>query len=334
MLPKTNLKNDSAKNGSERIISIFSNIFHRLTPDSRVCTKFFLLLCAFWLTFTVPDGLRDDTTYAADPDEVRDDTTQQEKSPSKTKKVAQDEVSKDDEDVIDGTADQFERHEKQGIIILTGNAKINSPQGFLNADKVTLHEDPKTGDIIKAVAEGNIELRDKEALATSDRAVLHYINDTVDLRDNVVVIQNEDRLTSKHFISEQRTGKQIAAGNVKINRPNGFLNGDTVTIYKNVKTDELIRTIAEGNVELRDDEIFATCNHATLNHASGTVDLRENVVVIQDEDRLETVHFTYNQETGEQTGKGNVRFRVRVKRTKKQNTDTEQTEPPRVKTEK
>ena len=306
-----------------------NSIFHRLISTvSRWAMLFWL--CALWVAFIVPDGLWDDATYAADRDEVRDDATKPEKPSPKTKMVAED----DDEDVIDGTADQFKRHEKQGIIILTGNAKINSLQGFLNADKVTLHEDVKTGDIIKAVAEGNVELRDKEALATSDHAVLHYVNDTVDLRDNVVVVQNEDRLTAKHFISEQRTGKQIATGNVKINRPNGFLNGDKVTIYKNVKTDALIRTIAEGNVELRDEDIFATCNHATLNDESGTVDLRDNVVVIQDEDHLETKHFTYNQETGEQTGKGNVRFRVRVKRTKKQNEETEQTEPSTVKTEK
>ena len=314
MLPKTNP----------------NNIFHRLIPDTSAWMKFFLLICALWLAFIVPDGWRDDVTYAADPDEVRDDETKPDKPPSKTKEVATVEAL----DVIDGTADRFERHQKQGIIILTGNAKINSPQGFLNADKVTLHEDPKTGDIIKVVAEENVELRDKEALATSDRAVLHYVNDTVDLRDNVVVVQNEDRLTAKHFISEQRTGKQIAEGNVKINRPNGFLNGDKVTIYKDVKTDELIRTIAEGNVELRDEDIFATCEHATLNDASSTVDLRGNVVVIQDKDRLETKHFTYNQETGEQTGKGNVRFRVRVKRTKQESEETEQTEASSEKSEK
>ena len=314
MLPKTNP----------------NNIFHRLNPDISAWMKFFLLICALWLAFIVPDGLRDEVTYAADPDEVRDAEPKPEKPSSKTKEGAEAEEL----DVIDGTADRFERHQKQGIIILIGNAKINSPQGFLNADKVTLHEDPKTGDIIKVVAEGNVELRDNEALATSDRAVLHYVNDTVNLRDNVVVVQNEDRLTAKHFISEQRTGKQIAEGNVKINRPNGFLNGDKVTIYKDVKTDELIRTIAEGNVELRDEDIFATCEHATLNDASGTVDLRGSVVVIQDKDRLETKHFTYNQETGEQTGKGNVRFRVRVKRTQQQSEETEQTEASSEKNDK
>ncbi|MFB3041687.1 MAG: LptA/OstA family protein, partial [Candidatus Poribacteria bacterium] len=208
-------------------------------------------------------------------------------------------------------------------IILIGHVKINLPSGFLNADKATLYEDAETGDIVKTVAEGHVELQDEGALATCDHAILHHIEDIVDLRGNVVVTQDEDRLLAKHVIYERRTGKQTSEGNVKINRATGFLNGDKVTMYRNVETDELIQTVAEGKVELRDENIFATCDHATLNHIDETVDLRENVVVIQGEDRLETKHFTYNQNTGEQTGKGEVKFRVRVKRTKPEAEDKE-----------
>ena len=228
-----------------------------------------------------------------------------------------------DEDVIDVTADFYRYEKKEGIIILIGHVKINLPSGFLNADKATLYEDAETGDIVKTVAEGHVELQDKGALATCDYAILYHIEDIVDLRENVVVTQDEDRLLAKHVIYERRTGKQISEGNVKIIRATGFLNGDKVTMYRNVETDELIQTVAEGNVELRDENIFATCDHATLNHIDETVDLRENVVVIQGEDRLETKHFTYNQNTGEQTGKGEVKFRVRVKRTKPEAEDRE-----------
>jgi lipopolysaccharide export system protein LptA len=231
-----------------------------------------------------------------------------------------------DGDVIDGTADDFERYEKKGITILIGHVKINMPAGFLNSDKATLHEDIETGDIVKTVAEGNVELRDGEALATCDYAIIYHLDDIIDLQHNVVVTQNEDKLTAKHVIYERRVGKQISEGTVKINRPDGFLNGDKVTMFRNIETNELLQTLAEGNVELRDKEIFATCDHATINHTDETVNLRENVVVIQNKDRLETKHFTYNQKTGEQIGKGDVKFKVRVKRSKKADETSEKSE--------
>ena len=121
----------------------------------------------------------------------------------------------DDEEMIDGTAEDFKRDEKKGLTILIGNVKINRPNGFLNADKVTIHEDVETGETIKTVAEGNVEIRDEALFATCEHAIINHTDDTVDLRDNVVVIQNADRLEAKHFTFNRRTGKQTADGGVK-----------------------------------------------------------------------------------------------------------------------
>lgn len=103
---------------------------------------------------------------------------------------------------------------------------------------------------------------------------------------------------------------------VRIIRPKGFLHADKATIHEDVDTGETIKTVAEGNVEIRDEDMFATCEHAILNHIDDTVDLRDNVVVIQDADRLEASHFTLDRRTGKQTGEGGVRFKVRMKRGK------------------
>lgn len=121
----------------------------------------------------------------------------------------------DDEGVINGTAEDMERDEKKGLTILIGNVKIKRPNGFLNADKVTLHENVKTGEYFKTVAEGNVEIRDEDIFATCEHAILNHTDDTVDLRDNVVVLQNADRLEAKHFTFNRRTGKQMADGGVK-----------------------------------------------------------------------------------------------------------------------
>lgn len=220
----------------------------------------------------------------------------------------------EDEDfLICKHADQLYQDDKKGFTVLTGNVELEMSNGFLNADKVTLYRNVETDKLTETIAEGNVQMKEGQALASSDRAVLNHIDDIVNLHDNVVVIQEEDRLEAEKMIFNRRTGVQTAEGKpVKIIRPDGFLNGNRVEIYKNLETDEITKIIAQELVEMRDEDIFATSDYADLNQVDDTVDLRENVVVIQEEDRLEAKSFTYNRRTGKRVGKGSVRFRVRI----------------------
>lgn len=220
----------------------------------------------------------------------------------------------EDEDfLICKHADQLYQDDKKGFTVLTGNVELEMSNGFLNADKVTLYRNVETDKLTETIAEGNVQMKEGQAIASSDRAVLNHIDDIVNLHDNVVVIQEEDRLEAAKMIFNRRTGVQTAEGKpVKITRPDGFLNGNRVEIYKNLETDEITKIIAQELVEMRDEDIFATSDYADLNQVDDTVDLRENVVVIQEEDRLEAKSFTYNRRTGKRVGKGSVRFRVRI----------------------
>ena len=116
----------------------------------------------------------------------------------------------------------------------------------------------------------------------------------------------------------QKTGVTILTGNVKTVRLNeqgveiGFLNADKVTLKGDPETGQTVEIIAVGNVEIRDQDIFATCDHATMNNLTNTITLKENVVVLQNKDRLETKLFTFNRTTGKQTGVGGVKFKVTV----------------------
>ena len=92
----------------------------------------------------------------------------------------------------------------------------------------------------------------------------------------------------------------------------GFLNADRITLKADVETGTTTEIVAVGNVEIRDQDIFATCDHATMDNLTNTVTLKDNVVVIQDKDRLETKLFTFNRTTGKQTGEGGVKFKVTV----------------------
>lgn len=119
--------------------------------------------------------------------------------------------------------------------------------------------------------------------------------------------------TAEHLERYETQGITILTGNVKILRTDGYLNADKVTFYTDIETGETVRTVAEGNVEIRDADIFATCDHATMEHIENTIILEHNVVVLQNKDRLETALFKFNRTTGKQTGEGGVKFKVRVK---------------------
>ena len=119
--------------------------------------------------------------------------------------------------------------------------------------------------------------------------------------------------TAEHMERDEIKGITILTGTVKILRTDGYLNADKVTFYTDAETGATVRTIAEGNVEIRDAEIFATCEYALMEHIEDNITLEHNVVVIQNKDRLETALFKYNRTTGKQTGEGGVKFKVRVK---------------------
>ena len=122
---------------------------------------------------------------------------------------------------ITGTADKMERYDKDGITILIGNAKTvryneeDVEIGFLNADKITLKADPETGTTTEIVALGNVEIRDQDIFATCDHAIMNNLTNIITLKENVVVLQNKDRLETKLFTFNRTTGKQTGEGGVK-----------------------------------------------------------------------------------------------------------------------
>ncbi|MDD9973487.1 MAG: hypothetical protein OXU27_05745 [Candidatus Poribacteria bacterium] len=124
--------------------------------------------------------------------------------------------------------------------------------------------------------------------------------------------------TSKRMESYEQEGITILIGEAKTVRRNeqgieiGFLNADKITLKRDLETETTKEIVAEGNVEIRDQDIFATCDHATMDNLTSTIILKDNVVVLQNKDRLETKFFTFNRITGKQTAEGDVKFKVTV----------------------
>ena len=124
--------------------------------------------------------------------------------------------------------------------------------------------------------------------------------------------------TSKRMESYEQEGITILIDEAKTVRRNeqgieiGFLNADRITLKRDLETGATKEIVAEGNVEIRDQDIFATCDHAIMDNLTSTIILEENVVVLQNKDRLETKYFTFNRVTGKQTAEGDVKFKVTV----------------------
>ena len=135
--------------------------------------------------------------------------------------------------------------------------------------------------------------------------------------------------TSKRMESYEQEGITILIDEAKTVRRNeqgieiGFLNADKITLKRDLETGTTNEIVAEGNVEIRDQDIFATCDHAIMNNLTSTIILTDNVVVLQNKDRLETKFFTFNRVTGKQTAEGDVKFKVTVTQAQAPRVDSE-----------
>jgi len=116
-------------------------------------------------------------------------------------------------------------------------------------------------------------------------------------------------------------GTTTFTGNVRITRETGYLYADKVTLFRDVggADSSVQRTLAAGNVRMKDDDMVATSETAEFRDGNNIIDLqgtkKSPAVVLQGEDRYEAERFVYDRRTGKRTASGGVKLRVRVKRT-------------------
>ena len=177
-----------------------------------------LFVCFVSLTLSAEETETEEGPSSADTTEIQttEDTVEQNGTAENT-----DTAPATTKEIITGTSKRMESYEQEGITILIDEAKTvrRNEQGieigFLNADKITLKRDLETGTTKEIVAEGNVEIRDQDIFATCDHAIMNNVTSTIILTDNVVVLQNKDRLETKFFTFNRVTGKQTAEGDVK-----------------------------------------------------------------------------------------------------------------------
>ena len=177
-----------------------------------------LLVCLVSLTLGAEDTETEELPSSTDTVEIQTTENTVEKNGTAENTNTTTEPTKE---IITGTSKRMESYEQEGLTILIDEAKTvrRTEQGieigFLNADKITLKRDIESGVTTEIVAEGNVEIRDQDIFATCDHAIMDNLTSTIILTDNVVVLQNKDRLETKFFTFNRVTGKQTAEGDVK-----------------------------------------------------------------------------------------------------------------------
>ena len=181
---------------------------------------------------------------------------------------------------------------------------------ILNAEDAETDTSPATTNGVASATENKTQETESventdEASSDNDGSAIEPTKETITGTSKRMERYEKDGITI--LIDEAKTVRHDEQG-IEI----GFLNADKITLMSDLETGTTTEVIAVGNVEIRDQDIFATCDHAIMNNLTNTVVLKENVVVLQNKDRLETKLFTFNRTTGKQTGEGGVKFKVTV----------------------
>lgn len=211
-------------------MKINDNTFCNLSHIIRNCfVSIGIVLCLILFPAIADKETNSENTDETVVEQVEEKTVEPNNTEDDEKVTEKEETKTDNEEipanikkeVITGTSDEMERDQKTGTTVLIGNAKTlrhnedGKVIGFLNADRIIIKTDPDTGKTKEIIAVGNVEIRDKDIFATCDHAVMDNLTNIITLKDNVEVLQNNDRLESKLFTFNRTTGRQTGVGDVK-----------------------------------------------------------------------------------------------------------------------
>jgi lipopolysaccharide export system protein LptA len=120
---------------------------------------------------------------------------------------------------IVGRCDEWFDDPDAGKRVLIGKVIMDREDGsgYLWGDRVTMYSDPH-GDsraIERTVAEGSVNLKEGDVVATSDRAVFTDGNNFIHLTGSVVVLMDRDRMECEEFTLDRRTGERHGSGGVQ-----------------------------------------------------------------------------------------------------------------------
>ena len=120
----------------------------------------------------------------------------------------------------DYSANKMNFDRKNGVTILEGEVKlkVRDSEDFLNADKVTIYRDVKTGELIRMEAVGNVDMIQEGMKATCERAIFHETEDRVEMEgaadSPAVVDDGKNRMEAPNITLFRKENRIEASGSV------------------------------------------------------------------------------------------------------------------------
>jgi lipopolysaccharide transport protein LptA len=121
----------------------------------------------------------------------------------------------------DYSSEKMSFDRKNGVTIFEGNAKlkVRDSEDYLNADKVTIYRDVETGELIKMVAVGNVDMKQKGMKATCESATFYETEERIEMMGSegspAVVDDDKNRMEAPAITYFRKEDRVEATGNVK-----------------------------------------------------------------------------------------------------------------------
>jgi len=121
----------------------------------------------------------------------------------------------------DYSAKKMSFDRKNGVTVFEGDVKINirDRNDFLNADQVTIYRDVETGEMLKMVAVGNVDMDQEGMKATSQQAIFYETEDRIELEGSeetpAIVDDGDNRMEAPAITFYRLDNRLEANGNVK-----------------------------------------------------------------------------------------------------------------------
>ena len=113
------------------------------------------------------------------------------------------------------SADKLTYSSKSGVTVLEGNAKLHRSDGdYMYADQITMYEDTTTKEMIKTVAVGNVEMKEKDMAATCNHAIFYEKEERIEFKgtaDKPAVVDTGNNRMEAPFIIYFRKDKRVEA---------------------------------------------------------------------------------------------------------------------------
>lgn len=124
------------------------------------------------------------------------------------------------------------------------------------------------------------------------------------------------RYSAKKTTFDRKSGVTILKGDAKIRSNGNHLDADEITMYKDVETGELVKIDAVGNVNLKEGDMAATCEHAIFYETEERIELEgteDSPAVVDDgKNRMEAPAITYFRKEDRIEARGNVSGHVTI----------------------